>query len=42
MGTTTAAPATTMDTARRTARWRRAYRAVADYLAAAPGTHILL
>ncbi|HEV7536427.1 MAG TPA: rhomboid-like protein [Acidimicrobiia bacterium] len=30
------------DTAPRHPGWRRVYRAVADYLAAAPGTHILL
>jgi hypothetical protein len=40
MTTTTARLATTAPT--RTPRWRRVYRAAADYLAAAPGTHILL
>jgi hypothetical protein len=37
---TTAAAATPATTP--TPRWRRLYRAAADYLAAAPGTHILL
>jgi hypothetical protein len=41
MGTTTAAQGTT-GTAPAHGRWRRLYRAVADYLAAAPGTHVLL
>jgi Rhomboid family len=41
MTTTTTARAPTTAPAR-TPRWRRVYRAVADYLAAAPGTHILL
>src|SRR5205085_12068262 len=34
--------ATATDTTTAHPRWRRLYRAVADYLAAAPGTHILL
>src|SRR5579872_228676 len=38
MTTTAAAPPGTTPSS----RWRRLYRAVADYLAAAPGTHILL
>jgi rhomboid family protein len=36
------ATTTVTGTAARTARWHRLYRAGADYLAAAPGTHILL
>src|SRR4051812_25176416 len=43
MGTTTAeVTGAATDAATGPRRWRRGYRAVADYLAAAPGTHILL
>ncbi|HEY0396765.1 MAG TPA: rhomboid-like protein, partial [Acidimicrobiia bacterium] len=40
MVTTTADATTDGKPAHR--RWQRVYRAVADYLAAAPGTHVLL